>query len=87
MPRMITRWPGAGVARQVADCALASLRCHEGGGLLAVGCADGTTAVLQLSDSLVKLQPSEKAATLAVRAPTARQHSLLLVLSSCPPCR
>lgn len=51
---------------QVADCALTSLRVHEGGSLVAIGCRDGTTAVLQLSSSLVDLQPSEKAATLAV---------------------
>lgn len=51
---------------QVADCALTSLRVHEGGSLVAVGCRDGVTAVLQLSSSLVDLQPSEKAATLAV---------------------
>ncbi|CAL8464794.1 g4329 [Coccomyxa elongata] len=54
------------LSMQVADCALTSLRVHENGGLIAVGCADGTTSVLQLSSSLVDLQPGETAATLAM---------------------
>ena len=57
------------LAAQVAGCGLTALRMHEGGALVAVGCADGTTSVLQLSAGLVDPQPSEKAATLAVRPP------------------
>ncbi|KAK9917240.1 hypothetical protein WJX75_002207 [Coccomyxa subellipsoidea] len=65
------------LSTQVADCALTSLRVHEGGSLVAVGCRDGTTAVLQLSSSLVDLQPSEKAATLAMlERETAREKNL-----------
>ncbi|BDA50396.1 Dynein intermediate chain 2, axonemal [Coccomyxa sp. Obi] len=65
------------LSMQVADCALTSLRVHEGGGLVAVGCADGTTSVLQMSSSLVDVQPGEKAATLAMlERETAREKNL-----------
>ena len=72
--REVCRRGSADVACQVADCALTSLRVHESGGLVAVGCADGTTSVLQLSSSLVDLQSGEKAATLAVRTGLVLSH-------------
>ena len=65
---------------QVADCALSSLRVHEGGKLLGVGCADGTVSVLRLGSGLVDVQTGEKAATLAVSHP--RPHC---PLPSCHP--
>ena len=64
----------------MAGCGLTALRCHEGGALVAAGCADGTVSVLQLSAGLVEPQPSEKAATLAVLVPETLVKPLFLAL-------
>lgn len=45
---------------QVTDKALTSLNVHEGGRLLMTGAADGSTTLLELSDSLSLAQPGEK---------------------------
>ncbi len=65
---------------------------HESGKLAAVGAADGSTAILQLCDGLVELQPNEKATFGAVRHGHALHSCLsysaltgmLLALLSCP---
>ncbi len=57
-------------ARQVSPRALTALRVHDAGRLAALGAADGSTAILQLSDGLTELQPNEKAAFAAVRPPS-----------------
>ncbi len=49
---------------------LTALRLHDAGRLAALGAADGSTAILQLSDGLTELQPNEKAAFAAVRPPS-----------------
>lgn len=44
----------------VSDNPLTSFRIQENGRMAAVGARDGSTAILQLADSLVEMQPNEK---------------------------
>jgi dynein axonemal intermediate chain 2 len=45
---------------KVGDCELTSVSVHKAGRLVAVGSADGTTSILEISDSLALPQPNEK---------------------------
>ena len=44
----------------VSGTSLTSFRIQENGRMAAVGARDGSTAILQLADSLVEMQPNEK---------------------------
>lgn len=51
---------------QVTDAPLTSLRVQESGRIAAVGSADGSVTLLQLSNGLVDLQPAERQSMVAV---------------------
>ena len=62
----------------VSETSLTSFRIQETGRVAAVGARDGSTAILQLADSLVDIQPNEKQALTSVR-----RCPLLGLLLSC----
>ena len=62
----------------VSDTSLTSFRIQENGRVAAVGARDGATAILQLADSLVEMQPNEKQSLTSVRGPPYRHCPLIV---------
>ncbi|KAK9868043.1 hypothetical protein WJX84_000850 [Apatococcus fuscideae] len=61
----------------VSDNPLTSFRIQENGRMAAVGARDGSTAILQLADSLVEMQPNEKQSlTSILERETSREKNL-----------
>jgi len=62
---------------KIADCALSSIKVHQGGSLVAVGAEDGSTTVLEISSSLADLQKDEKSTLgLMLERETKREKNL-----------
>ena len=69
---------------QVTDAPLTSLRLQEAGKVAAVGSADGSVTLLQLSAGLVDLQPAERQSMVAVSTQSACYVLLSFLKLECP---
>lgn len=67
---------------QVSSAPIQSVKFQDSGRLLAVGARDGTTTLVELSESLAKLQPNEKAVFSAVRVSCMTFIHILIIVDA-----